>query len=117
VTGDHFPAGLEVQISINGVVIATAPPPIVEQDGSFHVLISTNSSATAGYYVLVATVTSRSTSLKQTSNRAVDQQSYQLAADAPTRLPPQGAPTAVSVPPSIPALAEFPVVYLPMVRR
>jgi hypothetical protein len=115
VIGYHFPAGAAVQISINGVAIGT--PISVEQDGSFRVLIATNSGAATGYYVLVATVTTGSTSLAQPSSGAVDQQSYQLAADAPTRLPPQGAPTAVPVPPSIPAFAELPVVYLPLIRR
>ena len=114
--GYHFPAGAEVQISVNGVAIGTPIP--VEQDGGFRVLIATNSGAATGYYVLVATVTTtRSTSLAQISSGAVDLQSYQLATDAPTRLPPQGAPTAVSVPMSISALAELPVVYLPLVRR
>jgi hypothetical protein len=115
VIGYHFPAGATVQLSINGVAVGSLFT--VEQDGSFRALIATNSSAAEGYYVLVATVTASSTSLAQPSSSATDQQSYRLAADAPARQAPPGAPPAVAVPPSIPAFDELPVVYLPLVRR
>ena len=115
VIGYHFPAGATVQLSINGAAVSSLFT--VEQDGSFRTLITTNSSAVEGYYVIVAVVTTTPASLAQTSNGATDQQSYQLAATAPARQVPPGAPPAVVVPPSIPAFDELPVVYLPLVRR
>jgi hypothetical protein len=115
VVGDYFPAGATVQLSINGVPVGSLFT--VEQDGRFRALIATDSSAAEGYYVIVAAVTTAPASLAQPSSGATDQQSYQLAATAPARQAPPSAPPAVAVPPSIPAFAELPVVYLPLVRR
>jgi hypothetical protein len=117
IAGYQFPAGATIQFSINGVVVGSLFN--VDPDGIFTALVTTDGSAAEGYYAIVATVIATPTNLAQISSDAADQQIYRIATDAPVRQIPSGAPpvVAVLVPPSVPAFAKPPVIYLPLVGR